>query len=147
MLRCLLLLVCVVALTWADSKCVWATGKLVCQKDQKLVLNATVELYDLDGPQEIAFLDHLDPDDKMGFTFISNADGIFTVEGCGSDTDIIPGLPNTIEPYLRIHHFCNSPAGEEVDILPTFNVFVPETYDYHMKHPIVLDWDAVPESK
>lgn len=80
MIRCvLLLLVSVVAPTWADSKCVWATGKLICEKDQKLVLNATVTLYDLDGPVEITFLDQLDPDDKMGFTYITNADGIFTV--------------------------------------------------------------------
>jgi hypothetical protein len=88
---------------------------------------------------QISFLDGVDPDDKMGFTFITNQDGLFEVEGCADDFDWLPGVPNRPDPYLRIHHFCNSPNGQSMDLLPPFKVFVPKTYDYYIQHPIVLD--------
>lgn len=43
--------------------------------------------------------------------------------------------------YIRVHHYCNSPKGEFLKILPTFRVFVPQTYDYHIRFPIELDSD------
>lgn len=123
----------------ADSRCVWATGKLVCNKNQSLVIDTTVSLFDRDG---VGLFGQLDPDDKMAFTNVANIDGIFSVEGCASDTDIVPGvLSNIPEPYLRIHHRCNHDDGDELT-LPSFKVFVPNTFDYYMNHPIVLD-DAI----
>jgi hypothetical protein len=46
------LVVLVVAVT-AHNDCVWATGQILCKKSQKLVMNATVELYDRDGVFEV----------------------------------------------------------------------------------------------
>lgn len=57
----------------------------------------------------------------------ANEDGSFTVEGCGYDRDWLPFVTNNPEPYLQIHHNCNTEDGEDL-VLPVFNVFVPETY-------------------
>ncbi len=123
--------------SFADSHCVWATGKLICEKDQSLVINATVTLFDRDGG--LGVLGQIDPDDKMGFTHVAAIDGLFSVEGCASDSDIVPGLFSNIpEPYISVHHQCNRAEGEDL-VLASFKVFVPNTYDHYMKHPIVLD--------
>ncbi|MFH4976200.1 hypothetical protein AB6A40_002909 [Gnathostoma spinigerum] len=81
----------------------------------------------------------IDPDDKMGFTVVENEDGIFNVEGCGSDFDWIPGLKNSPEVYIGVHHFCKSPSGSFLKVLPPFRHFVPSTYHYHITSPIELD--------
>ncbi|VDN17953.1 unnamed protein product [Gongylonema pulchrum] len=123
-----------------NTECVWATGRLICHQNQSRVLNAVVELYDLDGPSKgKIFFDHIDPDDKMGFTSVDNKDGYFNVEGCADDYDWIPGIKNRPEVYIRVFHFCNVKKGSYKVIWPTFRVFAPRTYDYHIRHPIVLD--------
>ena len=43
----------------------------------------------------------LDPDDLMGVTF-TNDDGRFQLDGCGDDFDWIPGIKNSIEPYIKV---------------------------------------------
>ncbi|VDD86240.1 unnamed protein product [Enterobius vermicularis] len=136
----LLLLTLPISVVFSSTECVWATGKLVCKKNPKGVLNATVTLFDLDGPAKgKQIYDHIDPDDKMGFTIVDRLDGLFNVEGCADDFDWIPGVKNRPEIYIRVHHYCNTPHGEYLKVMPTFRVFVPQTYDYHMEHPIVLD--------
>uniref|UniRef100_A0A0N5APV3 Transthyretin-like family protein n=1 Tax=Syphacia muris TaxID=451379 RepID=A0A0N5APV3_9BILA len=145
---CLLLLVLTITFVECNTECVWASGKLVCKKRPEGVLNATVTLFDKDGPSKVQLIN---PDDKMGFTTVNTLDGIFNVEGCASDYDWFFGIKNRPEAsclfvwfrffqiYIRVHHYCNSPKGEFLKVLPTFRVFVPESYDYHMRHPIELD--------
>uniref|UniRef100_A0A1I7YDW4 Transthyretin-like family protein n=1 Tax=Steinernema glaseri TaxID=37863 RepID=A0A1I7YDW4_9BILA len=123
----------------AKTECVWATGRVMCQKDQSLVVDSLVELFDADGPQNIHVLDILDKDDKIGFSFVAKEDGLFDVEGCADDFDWFPGFKNLPEIYIRVFHRCNNPNGEYKYIYPTFRVFVPKTYDYHIEHPILLD--------
>lgn len=45
--------------------------------------------------------DHIDPDDKMGFTIVDRLDGLFNVEGCADDFDWIPGVKN--RPEVSFH--------------------------------------------
>lgn len=127
---------------YGNTECVWATGKVICNKNQTLVLGTVVELFDMDGPSKGRVLyDHIDPDDKMGFTTVDNVEGYFNVEGCADDFDWLIAVKNRPEIYIRVHHYCNSPKGEFLKILPTFRVFVPQTYDYHIRFPIELDSD------
>lgn len=49
----LLLLTLPISVVFSSTECVWATGKLVCKKNPKGVLNATVTLFDLDGPAKV----------------------------------------------------------------------------------------------
>lgn len=37
----------------ANTECVWATGCLLCKKNQTAVVNSIVELWDLDSPQNV----------------------------------------------------------------------------------------------
>uniref|UniRef100_A0AC35GL83 Uncharacterized protein n=1 Tax=Panagrolaimus sp. PS1159 TaxID=55785 RepID=A0AC35GL83_9BILA len=124
---------------FANTECVWATGKVICRKNQTLVLNTIVELFDLDSPQGMNLKNPLDPDDKVAFTQVDEEDGIFQIEGCASDQDWIPGIKNQPEMYFRVFHFCNKPNGEYKYIWPIFRVFVPATYDKHIEDPIILD--------
>lgn len=39
----------------ASTECVWATGRILCNKNQTLVVNSIVELFDLDSPQNVCF--------------------------------------------------------------------------------------------
>ncbi|KAE9556242.1 hypothetical protein FO519_000581 [Halicephalobus sp. NKZ332] len=123
----------------ASTECVWATGRIVCEKNQTLVVNSIVELYDLDSPQNSKIKNPIDPDDKVAFTHVENIDGIFRLEGCASDVDWIPGIKNRPELYFRVFHYCNNPEGEYKYVWPVFQVFVPDTYDKHINDPIVLD--------
>lgn len=41
--------------SYANTECVWATGRLTCRRNQTLVLNSIVELFDLDGPSKVRF--------------------------------------------------------------------------------------------
>ncbi|VDM48689.1 unnamed protein product [Toxocara canis] len=136
----LLLIASLCVAAYASTECVWATGRVVCHKNQTLVLGTVVELFDLDGPPKGRLVyDHIDPDDKMGFTTVDNVEGYFNVEGCADDFDWLPGIKNRPEVYIRVHHYCNSPKGEFLKVLPTFRVFVPRTYDHHIRFPIELD--------
>uniref|UniRef100_A0A7E4UQQ2 Transthyretin-like family protein n=1 Tax=Panagrellus redivivus TaxID=6233 RepID=A0A7E4UQQ2_PANRE len=123
----------------ASTECVWATGKIACLKNQTLVVGATVELFDLDSPQNSRIKNPLDPDDKVAFTTVEDSDGIFSIEGCASDVDWIPGIKNLPEMYFRVFHYCNKPQGEYKTVLPIWRVFVPKTYDKHINDPIILD--------
>lgn len=38
---------------FANTECVWATGKVLCKKDQALVKGTVVDLFDLDSPQGV----------------------------------------------------------------------------------------------
>ncbi|KAH7725423.1 Protein TTR-53 [Aphelenchoides avenae] len=123
----------------ANTECVWATGRVLCNRNQTKVVGAVVELYDLDSPQNSNIKNPIDPDDKVGFSLVEDKTGLWTVEGCASDQDWLPGLTNKPEIYIRVFHYCNSDAGEFKTIMPTFKVFTPKTYDYHIENPIILD--------
>uniref|UniRef100_A0A0N4ZHY4 Transthyretin-like family protein n=1 Tax=Parastrongyloides trichosuri TaxID=131310 RepID=A0A0N4ZHY4_PARTI len=125
-----------VGICTATQECVWATGKLLCRHNQTLVLGSVVELWDEDS---MGILKLVDPDDKIAFTIINSEDGIFEVSGCASDQDWLPGVKNRPEMFLKVLHNCNLDKKELLVIKPTFNVFVPRTYDYHIQHPIILD--------
>ncbi|KHJ92717.1 Transthyretin-like family protein [Oesophagostomum dentatum] len=137
----LLKLLCIAGAVAANSECIWAIGRLVCNKDQKRVLNAVVEVWDKDGPQNIRAIDALDPDDKAGLTVVDSEDGMFKVEGCASDIDWLgPIHINRPEFYFKIRHLCNSDVLEEVTVFPpAMKVFAPKTMDYFLDNPIVLD--------
>ncbi|CAJ0600850.1 unnamed protein product [Cylicocyclus nassatus] len=134
-------LLCIVAAVWANSECIWAIGRLVCNREQKRVLNAVVEVWDKDGPQSIRAIDALDPDDKAGLTVVDAEDGLFKVEGCASDIDWLGPLHiNRPEFYFKVRHMCNSERLEEMIVIPpNMKVFAPKTMDYFVDHPIVLD--------
>ncbi|KAL6740627.1 hypothetical protein Aduo_013968 [Ancylostoma duodenale] len=68
----ILSLLCIVGVVTANSECIWAVGRLVCNKDQKRVLNSVVE---------IRAIDAIDPDDKAGLTVVDEENGVFKVEG------------------------------------------------------------------
>lgn len=38
---------------YGNTECVWATGKVICNKNQTLVLGTVVELFDMDGPSKV----------------------------------------------------------------------------------------------
>ena len=38
----------------ANTECVWATGRVVCNKNQSLVVGSVVEVWDLDSPQNVS---------------------------------------------------------------------------------------------
>lgn len=40
----------------ASTECFWVTGIVKCQKDTFKVVNATIEVYDLDSPQNASYL-------------------------------------------------------------------------------------------
>jgi hypothetical protein len=45
---------------------------------------------------------------------VNTANGSFTVHGCSSDHNWLPGIYNNeIEPYLRIFHYCHKDKGED----------------------------------
>jgi len=123
----------------ASTECVWATGTIVCNKNQSRVVGSVVSVYDLDSPQDSDIKNPFDPDDKVGFTLVEDNSGLFMVEGCASDQDWIPGIKNKPEFYFKVHHFCNSDVGELKTVLPVFRVYTPQTYDYHIQNPIQLD--------
>ncbi|CDW57538.1 DUF290 domain containing protein [Trichuris trichiura] len=75
----------------ARTRCVKATGKLICRSNKTAATDVEVRLMDDDG--------FMNPDDQMGWT-TSNEDGSFTVEGCGYDLFSDP------DPYLKIWHAC-----------------------------------------
>uniref|UniRef100_A0A914RJA3 Uncharacterized protein n=1 Tax=Parascaris equorum TaxID=6256 RepID=A0A914RJA3_PAREQ len=102
---------------YGSTECVWATGKVICHKNQTLVLGTDVELFDMDGPSKIVHKRVTRLGDDYIDQYLRNA--------------------NTI--YIRVHHYCNSPKGEFLKVLPTFRVFVPQTYDHHIRFPIELD--------
>lgn len=58
----------------------------------------------------------------------SEQDGSFQLDGCGDDFNWLPGVENPPEPYIQIHHYCNSEKGETMK-LPVFDTFVPDTHD------------------
>ncbi|CAD5226895.1 unnamed protein product [Bursaphelenchus xylophilus] len=131
--------------TSASTECLWATGIIECRKNQTRVEGAVVEVFDLDSPEASSIVNPLDPDDKVGFSYVDNTQGLWNVEGCAADQDWLPGIPNRPEFYIRIFHKCNRPEGEFKRILPVFRVYTPETYDFHIQHPIVLDQDYDPK--
>jgi len=120
----------------AAHRCVWVTGVLRCNKDEKKQMNVEVRVYDKDG---FSVFQAIDPDDLMGVTF-TESDGTFKLDGCGDDFDWFPGVPNLPEPYLQIRHYCNSEKGETIR-LPEFSNFVPDTHDIG-----VLELDEVTAS-
>jgi len=125
-----------------NTECVWATGRLSCLKNQTRVINALVTVWDLDSPQNSDMKNPVDPDDKVGVSFVHEESGLFDVSGCASDFDWVPGIPNRPELYITVKHFCNTDddgEGETKVVMPIFRVFQPNTYDYHIDHPIVLD--------
>ncbi|KAE9556243.1 hypothetical protein FO519_000582 [Halicephalobus sp. NKZ332] len=117
------LLVTVIAVE-ATHKCVWVRGILRCNKDPSKNFNIEVRVYDRDG---ISLFQMFDPDDLMGVSF-TEQDGNFQLDGCGDDFNWFPGVENPPEPYIQIHHFCNSDRGETIK-LPMFETFVPDTHD------------------
>lgn len=129
----------------ANTECVWATGRVLCNKNQTKVIGTIVELWDLDSPQNSRITNPVDPDDKAAFTVVDDENGLWKLEGCASDHDWLPGVLNKPEFYLRLHHYCNNNfSGEFMTIFPVFRVYTPQTYDYHIEHPIVLDTPTPP---
>lgn len=49
--------------------------------------------------------DHIDPDDKMGFTTVDNVEGYFNVEGCADDFDWLIAIKNRPEVWRITHRF------------------------------------------
>lgn len=64
-----LLMSMLVPLTMAGEKCVWARGKVACERDPKKQLNAEVRLFDKDGEW---IFQTIDPDDLMGSVAVSS---------------------------------------------------------------------------
>ncbi|PIO59213.1 Transthyretin-like family protein, partial [Teladorsagia circumcincta] len=108
-LMLILSLLSIVGVVTSNTECIWAIGKLVCNKNQTRVLNSVVEVWDKDGPRRIKLLDVLDPDDKAGVTVVDDENGIFEVEGCAKDFDWLgPIHLNRPEFFFKIRHKCNS---------------------------------------
>jgi len=107
------------------TRCVWAFGKVVCKKNATKAANVEIKLMDWDGGTIF------DPDDEMGLT-ISEDDGSFKVEGCGSDF----GPWNEPDPYIRVYHFCNGGSKVEETETKVNRTFVPERTDFGQ---IILD--------
>ncbi|KAI6212059.1 hypothetical protein M3Y96_00500100 [Aphelenchoides besseyi] len=117
--------------TIATHKCVWVTGVLRCNRNEKNHMNVEVRVYDKDG---FSIFQAIDPDDQMGVTF-TDSDGKFHLDGCGDDFNWLPGVPNLPDPYVTIKHYCNSPKGETIKF-PEFDTFAPNSHDLGI---IVLD--------
>ncbi|KAF7640450.1 hypothetical protein Mgra_00000269 [Meloidogyne graminicola] len=126
------------ARVFATNKCVWVRGAVLCQKDASKQFNVEIRVYDRDGYK---IFQAIDPDDLMGVTF-TEPDGTFQLDGCGSDFNWFPGVPNNPDPYIQIRHYCNSAKGETLE-LPEFNTFVPKTHDVGI---IVLDSNRTPNA-
>lgn len=133
-------------------KCVWVRGALQCQRDPTKQLNVVSRLIAFwvnfwINSRKCAFMTemgsafsrHLTPTTWWGIvghsqdalwqiqsifsvTF-TEADGTFQLDGCGDDFNWLPGLQNLPDPYIRIHHYCNSEHGETFE-LPEFDTFV-----------------------
>jgi len=101
----------IVKSTFAREECVRGEGRLTCSSNEDKVRNVVITLMDKD---------RWNPDDKMGIA-LSEKDGTFVVQGCGSDF----GSWNSPDPYLLIFHFCNRPEGEMMR-LNLDKVFFPE---------------------
>ncbi|CAI4227744.1 unnamed protein product [Auanema sp. JU1783] len=124
----------------SNTECLWAAGRIVCNRDQALVKDTVIEIWDKDGPEKIGAVDILDPDDMAGLSVVDNEDGLFRVEGCASDIDWLgPFHRNRPEFYLKIRHRCLSPDFTEMTVKPPVNTYAPVTMDYFIDHPIVLD--------
>ena len=50
-----LLVLASVDIVYSNTECVWATGKVICRKNQTLAETATVELFDLDKLEGVCF--------------------------------------------------------------------------------------------
>lgn len=83
-----------------------------------------------------------DRDDKAGTVYVDDESGLFNVSGCASDVDWFPGIKNQPEFYIKVDHICNSDNSDTHHVklvFPVFEVFTPNTYDYHVKNPINLN--------
>ncbi|XGW30276.1 hypothetical protein V3C99_009341 [Haemonchus contortus] len=136
----ILSLLCIIGVVSANTECIWAVGRLLCNKNQTRVLNTVIEVWDKDSAI-IPLLNFLNPDDKAGFTVVDNENGIFKVEGCAADYDLLGPLlpPNRPDFYFHIRHMCDSDKIEEVNIFPPEIIFAPRTMDYYVNSPIILD--------
>ncbi|VDO95065.1 unnamed protein product [Soboliphyme baturini] len=114
----------------AAHKCVYGRGRLVCNKNPAAAASAAVRIWDRDG---IGFFSTFDPPDLMAYAK-PDANGFFSLRGCGDDFDWLPGVKNNPDPYLEVVHRCN---GEEQTMhydQPV--VFLPESMDFSQ---IILD--------
>nr|CDJ89359.1 Clathrin coatomer adaptor and Transthyretin domain containing protein [Haemonchus contortus] len=109
-------------------------------KNQTRVLNTVIEVWDKDSAI-IPLLNFLNPDDKAGFTVVDNENGIFKVEGCAADYDLLGPLlpPNRPDFYFHVRHMCDSDKIEEVNIFPPEVIFAPRTMDYYS----ALQWNQI----
>ncbi|VDO36317.1 unnamed protein product [Haemonchus placei] len=105
----ILSLLCIIGVVTANTECIWAVGRLLCNKNQTRVLNTVIEVWDKDSAI-IPLLNFLNPDDKAGFTVVDNENGIFKVEGCAADYDLLGPLlpPNRPDFYFHVRHMCDS---------------------------------------
>ncbi|CEF71242.1 Transthyretin-like family-containing protein [Strongyloides ratti] len=123
-------------ITFAAESCTFVAGRVLCRHNQTRVIGTNVELWDEDS---VGFLKFFDPDDRVTIFTIQNEDGLFDISGCASDQNWFYNLPNRPEFFLKVMHKCNSDKPELLVIKPSFQIFVPEMYDYHIEHPIILD--------
>ncbi|CAD6198118.1 unnamed protein product [Caenorhabditis auriculariae] len=127
------------AMTSANTECAWVIGKLVCSNEENLA-NAVVEVYDLDRPK-FGRLNVLDTDDLAGRTVVAKEEnGIFKVEGCASDFDWLgPAYTNRPEFFLKVRHSCKGKPETLTLFPPDMRVYAPQTMDYYLNNPILLD--------
>lgn len=85
------------------------------------------------------FRNPFDKDDKAGYAYVNSDTQAFEVNGCASDQDWFPGILNKPEFYIKVQHNCNSKTTKFKTVMPVFQVFSPNTYDYHINNPIYLD--------
>lgn len=80
-ISCLLPVLFALVAVDATHKCVWVTGILRCNRNEKAQMNVEVRGYDKDGFGPFAMVD---PDDLMGITF-TDEHGRFQLDGCADD--------------------------------------------------------------
>uniref|UniRef100_A0A7E4ZRG6 Transthyretin-like family protein n=1 Tax=Panagrellus redivivus TaxID=6233 RepID=A0A7E4ZRG6_PANRE len=104
----------------ASTKCVRATGVVVCPTDSHMAANVQVKLLDRDSlPWET--------DDLMG-SAVTDSTGHYVVEGCGDDMFSW----NDPDPFIEVRHRCPEPGHsvsipfrtKEIDIE---HVYLPES--------------------
>uniref|UniRef100_A0A0N5B7J3 Transthyretin-like family protein n=1 Tax=Strongyloides papillosus TaxID=174720 RepID=A0A0N5B7J3_STREA len=132
----ILIFLSIISIIFAAESCTFVAGRILCRHNQTRVIGANVELWDEDS---IGFLKFFDPDDRVTIYTVQNEDGLFDISGCASDQNWFYNLPNRPEFFLKVMHKCNSDTPELLVVKPSFKIFVPETNDYHIDHPIILD--------
>ncbi|VDP17527.1 unnamed protein product [Soboliphyme baturini] len=91
-----------------NRECTALSGILVCHRNRSAAANVKLFLWDKD---EGEFGYGFATDDQMMATNVTDANGSFTLIGCGYDKEAYPDADrNQPDPYIEIRHTCNGPT-------------------------------------